>query len=224
VEDAEAVVAAAAAVVEECHQCCGFCGSPTRRIMLLSSSSGSRHALLWLVLASRVYLASEGGVGTELPLPLALMLQSPSAPRSPSRTSARRMFAAAFLAGERPRVGSVANGTMTGGDMPMGSVASSSVVESDGTCWGERRSTMPDQSRGLECGGRYGLRAGVVGLGRKTSDGTVWVCTVGFGSRTVEGAGAGVAWIVLSAAAVVLVMVPAEKSTSENIDVEVDAG
>jgi hypothetical protein len=194
--------------------------------MLSNSRSGPRHALLWLVLVSRVYLASEGGVGTELPLPLplALTLELPSAARCPSRTRARRMFAAAFLAGERPRVGSVAKGTMTGGDMPMGSVASSSVVERGGTGWGERRSTMPDQSRGSECGRRYGLRAGVMGLGRKTSDGTAWVCTVGFGPRTVEGADAGGACIVLSAATVVLMMVPAVRSTSDSIDVEVDAG
>jgi hypothetical protein len=182
----------------------------------------SRLALLWLALGPRVYLASEGGVGTELPLPLALMLESPPAARSPSRTSARRMFAAAFLAGERPSVGSVANGTMTGGDMPMGNVASSSVSEMDGAAFGERRSTMPDQSRGSECAGRYGLRAGVAGLGRKTSDGMAWVRTVGFGSRMVERIGAGGAWIVSSAA--VAVMVPAVTSDSEKIDVEIDAG
>jgi hypothetical protein len=94
--------------------------------------SSSRLALLWLVLVPRVYLAREGGVGTELPLRLALMLGSRPATRRPSRTSAWRMFSAALLAGERPRVGSVANGTMTGGDMPIGKVASSLVVEKDG--------------------------------------------------------------------------------------------
>ena len=128
------------------------------------------------------------------------------------------MFAAAFLAGERPKLGSVANGTMTGGDMPMGSVASSSVSETDGTRREERRSTMPDQSRGSECAGRYGLPAGVAGLRRKTSGGMAWVRAVGFGSRVVEGVGAGGACTVSS------VMVPAVRSTSEKIDVEVDAG
>src|ERR1700761_8488269 len=100
-----------------------------RRIMLSSSTSGPRLGLLfWLALAPRIYLESEGGVGTKLPLPLALALALESLPpaRNASRTSAWRMFAAAVLAGERPKDGSVANGTMTGGDMPNGSVGSSS--------------------------------------------------------------------------------------------------
>jgi len=74
---------------------------------------------------------------------------------------------AAPLAGERPREGSVANATITGGDIPIGKVESSSlsVAESDGAGRGARRSTMPDQLRGSVCAGRYGLRAGVEGLG-----------------------------------------------------------
>jgi hypothetical protein len=130
--------------------------------MLSSSRSGLRLELLfWLALVLRVYLASEGGVGTTLPLALALTLESPLAARKASRTSARRTFSAAALTGERPREGSVANGTITGGDMPAGRVGSSSfsvpaadTTEKDRTGgWGDRRSTMPDQSRGSLCAG-----------------------------------------------------------------------
>src|SRR6266403_4011400 len=121
--------------------------------MLSRSRSGLRlEMLFWLALVPRVYLASEGGVGTVLPLPLALALtlESPPSARKTSRTSARRIFSAAVLTGERPREGSVANGTITGGDIPAGSVGSSfSVSVADttkdraGGC-GDRRSTIPD--------------------------------------------------------------------------------
>jgi hypothetical protein len=91
--------------------------------MLSSSRSGLRLELLfWFTLVPRVYRAREGSVGTTL----ALTLESPPPARKASRTSTRRMFSAAVLTGERPREGSVANGTITGGDMPAGSGASSS--------------------------------------------------------------------------------------------------
>jgi hypothetical protein len=92
--------------------------------MLSSSRSGLRlELLLWFTLVPRVYLASEGGV---VLLPLALTLESPPPARKASRTSTWRMFSAAVLTGEQPREGRVANGTITGGDMPAGSVGSSS--------------------------------------------------------------------------------------------------
>jgi hypothetical protein len=195
--------------------------------MLSSSRSGSR-----LALVPRVYLASEGGVGTKLPLPLPLTLESPPSARNASRTSARRMFSAAVLAGERPREGSVANGTMTGGDMPTGSVGSSSfsatAAEKDGPggC-GDRRSTMPDQWRGSVCAEMYGLRAGVAGFRRKERGGTTWVCTVGLISRVSEGAGAGagVGACTVSSTTTVVTL-PTVRSASENIsmEAEVDAG
>lgn len=225
-EDAAEVEAAG-----DCSQrcCCGFGGSSMRRIMLSSSRSGPRLALLLLpVLVSRVYLASEGGVGTRLPLPPVLTLESPPPARSALRTSARRMFAAAFLAGERPREGSVANGTITGGDMPVGSVRSSSLsaaAEKDGTGFGERRSMIPDQSRGSVCAGRYGLRAGVAVLGREDSGRTTWVCTVGLDLRVLDGPGAGAgACTVSSAATVVTLSTVKSASESRSTEAEVDAG
>lgn len=176
--------------------------------MLSSSRSGSR-----LALAPRVYLAREGGVGT-LPLPLALESLPPV--RITSRTSAWRMFVAAILTGERPREGRVANGTMTGGDMPAGSVGSSSfsvAAEKDGAS-GDRRSTMPDQLRGSACAGMYGLRAGVAGLRRKERDGTC-DCTVGLTTRVLEGAGAGVGACTVSSSPTVMAF-PIVRSASEN--------
>ena len=188
--------------------------------MLSSSRSGSR-----LALVLRVYLASEGGVGTKLPLPLTLESLPPA--RNASRTSAWRMFSAAVLAGERPREGSVANGTMTGGDMPTGSVGSSSfsvaAAEKDGASGcGDRRSTMPDQLRGSLFAGIYGLRAGVAGFRRKESGGT-WACAVGLITRVLEGAdaGAGVGACTVSSATTVVTL-PTVRSDSENKSMEAD--
>lgn len=202
--------------------------------MLSSSESGSR-LLFWLALVPRIYLASEGGVGTKLPLPLALVLALESLPpaRNASRTSAWRMFAAAVLAGERPRDGSVANGTMTGGDIPNGSVGSSSssvataVRENGAIGCGDRKSTMPDQLRGSVCAGMYGLRAGVAGLRRKERGGMAWVCTMGLTTRVLEGPGAGAdveACTVSSATAVVTLPTVMSASENRSMEAEVDAG
>lgn len=135
------------------------------------------------------------------------------------------MFAAAFLAGERPREGSVANGTITGGDMPAGRVKSSSLSATDGVAGcGDRRSTMPDQSRGSVCAGRYGLRAGVAGLRRRESGG-IGFCTVVLGTRVLVDAGAGaVVRTVSSAVAVLAVPIVISASEYRSIDAEVDAG
>ena len=78
---------------------------------------------------------------------------------------------------------------------------------------------MPDQWRGSECAGRYGLCAGGTGLGRNTS-GETWVCAMCFGSRMMKSAGAGRA----VSSTVTVVLASEVKSDSENIDVEVDAG
>ena len=136
------------------------------------------------------------------------------------------MFAAAFLAGERPRVGSVANGTITGGDMPAGRVRSSSLSATDGVAGcGDRKSTIPDQSRGSVCAGRYGLRAGVAGLRRKERCGTTGFCAVVLGTRVVEKVVAGaVAWTVSSAVADLAFPIVISASEYRSIDAEVDAG
>jgi len=220
VEDVETEVA------EDCHQSWGFFGNPTRRIMLSSSRSGPRLELLWLLPESRVYLVSEGGVGTTPPLPLALTLGSPLPARSTSRTSAWRMFVAALLAGERPREGSVANGTITGGDMPTGRVRSSSLSVSDDVagCW-DRKSMMPDQSRGSACAGKYGLRAGVAGLGRTEMGELTWVSTMVLGSRVMTEAGpSDEACTVRSAATALALLTVMSASEKRSVDVEVEAG
>lgn len=220
VEDTEAEVA------EDCHQSWGFFGDLTWRIMLSSSRSGPRLELLWLLPESRAYRVSEGGVGTISPLPLALMLGSPQPARSTSRTSAWRMFVAALLAGERPREGSVANGTITGGDMPTGRVRSSSLSVSDDVagCW-DRKSMMPDQLRGSAWAGRYGLRAGVAGFGRTERDETTCVCTMVLGLCVLRGAGPEAEACTVTSAATAWAL-PTVMSASENrsIDVEVEAG
>ena len=133
--------------------------------MLSSSRSGLRLELLfWLALVPRIYLASEGGVGTTLPLAPARTLESPLPARKASRTSARRMFSAAALTGERPREGSVGSSSF--------SVPAADAAEKDwaGGCE-DRRSTMPDQLRGSLCAGMWGVTGRCRGI---VSEGEGW--------------------------------------------------
>jgi hypothetical protein len=126
--------------------------------MLLGSVLGLA-LLSWSTLVSRIYLASDGGVGTELLqlLLLALALKFELPPPARNASSVQRMFA---VGAKRPRERTVASRTITGGDMSDGRVGSSyffmaaaDAAEKDETGGCEdHKSIMTSQLCGLVCG------------------------------------------------------------------------